>query len=273
VTFPYFAASLDDCLEEASVTGVRYSIWGSIPSQIGNVADGLAAIQRFIFDEESLTWEELNQALRDDFEGHEPLRQRILNRAPKYGNDDDEVDRILKQVSEKFCDAVHDRAQNPVGPGGKTAPGFMTFGIHRRRLLPASPDGRKYEDNVASSFSPALGRDRNSPTAVLKSVSKVDLRKAGHGSVLDMAFHPSALKGEEGLEKFMSFVDTFLKLPCTTTLQANVIDRETLLAARENPTDPQYRTLLVRVWGFSTVFVSLDPDLQQHVIERTEHEL
>ena len=273
VTFPYFAASLDDCLEEASVTGVRYSIWGSIPSQIGNVADGLAAIQRFIFDKESLTWEELNQALRDDFEGHEPLRQRILNRAPKYGNDDDEVDRILKQVSEKFCDAVHDRAQNPVGPGGKTAPGFMTFGIHRRRLLPASPDGRKYEDYVASSFSPALGRDRNSPTAVLKSVSKVDLRKAGHGSVLDMAFHPSALKGEEGLEKFMSFVDTFLKLPCTTTLQANVIDRETLLAARENPTDPQYRTLLVRVWGFSTVFVSLDPDLQQHVIERTEHEL
>lgn len=273
VTFPYFAASLDDCLEEASVTGVRYSIWGSIPSQMGNVADGLAAIQRFIFDEQSLSWVELNQALCDDFEGHEPLRQRLLNRAPKYGNDEDEVDTILKQVSEQFCDAVHERAQNPVGPGGKTAPGFMTFGIHRRRLLPATPDGRKHQDNVASSFSPALGRDRNSPTAVLKSASKVDLRKAGHGSVLDMAFHPSALKGEEGLEKFMSFVDTFLKLPCTTTLQANVIDRETLLAARENPTDPRYRTLLVRVWGFSTVFVSLDPDLQQHVIERTEHVL
>jgi pyruvate-formate lyase len=273
VTFPYFAASLDDCLEEASVTGVRYSIWGSIPSQMGNVADGLATIQRFIFDEQSLTWEQLNQALQDDFAGHEPLRQKILNRAPKYGNDDDEVDAILRQVSETFCDAVHEQAQNSQGPGGKTAPGFMTFGIHGRRFLPASPDGRKHEDNVASSFSPALGRDRNSPTAVLKSVSKVDLRKAGHGSVLDMAFHPSALHGEEGWQKFVAFVDTFLKLPCTTTLQVNVIDRETLLAARENPTDPQYRTLLVRVWGFSTVFVSLDPALQQHVIERTEHSL
>ena len=273
VTFPYFAASLDDCLETASTTGVRYSIWGSIPSQMGNVADGLAAIQKFIFDEKSLTWDELNQALRDDYEGHEPLRQKILNRAPKYGNDEDDVDAILKEVSEKFCETVLERAQNPAGPGGKTAPGFMTFGIHRRRFLPATPDGRRHQDNVASSFSPALGRDRNSPTAVLKSASKVDLRKAGHGSVLDMAFHPSALKGEEGWQKFVSFVDTFLKLPCTTTLQANVIDRETLLAARDNPTDPRYRTLLVRVWGFSTTFVSLDPDLQQHVIERTEHAL
>jgi len=147
----------------------------------------------------------------------------------------------------------------------------MTFGIHRRRFLPATPDGRKQEDNVASSFLPGLGRDKQDPTAVLKSASKVELGKAGHGSVLDIAFHPSALKGEEGFQKFASFVETFLKLPCSTTLQVNMVDRETLLAARENPMDPKYRTLLVRVWGFSTVFVTLDPALQQHVIERTEH--
>jgi len=273
VTFPYFAASLDDCLEEASTTGVRYSIWGRIPSQMGNVADGLAAIKRFIFDEQSMTWEELNAALQNDFEGREPLRQKILNRAPKYGNDDDEVDLILKEVAERFCDALHDRVQNEFGPGGKTAPGFMTFGIHSRRFLPATPDGRKQGDNVASSFSPGLGRDKNGPTAVLKSVSKVDLCKAGHGSVLDIAFHPSALKGEEGFQKFVAFVQTFLKIPSSVTLQVNVVDREALLAARENSTDPQYRTLLVRVWGFSTVFVDLDPALQQHVIERTEHSL
>ena len=271
VTFPYFAASLDDCLEEASTTGVRYSIWGRIPSQMGNVADGLAAIKKFIFDDQSITWEELNTALKNNFEGYEPLRQKILNRSPKYGNDDDYVDGILKTITEDFCDTVYEKAQNEAGPGGKTAPGFMTFGIHRRRFLPATPDGRKQEDNVASSFSPGLGRDKQGPTAVLKSVSKVELGKAGHGSVLDIAFHPSALKGEEGFHKFASFVETFLKLPCSTTLQVNMVDRETLLAARENPMDPKYRTLLVRVWGFSTVFVTLDPDLQQHVIERTEH--
>lgn len=271
VTFPFFAASLDDCLEEASTSGVRYSIWGRIPSQMGNVADGLAAIKQFIFDDKSMTWEELNSALTSNFEGHEPLRQKILNRAPKYGNDEDGVDHILKEISEHFCDTLHEKVQNGFGPGGKTAPGFMTFGIHKRRFIPATPDGRKQEDNVASSFSPALGRDKNGPTAVLKSVSKVDLSKAGHGSVLDMVFHPSALRGREGFEKFVSFVDTFLKLPATTTLQVNMVDRETLLAARENPTDPKYRTLLVRVWGFSTVFVTLDPALQDHVIERTEH--
>ncbi len=273
VTFPFFAASMDDCLEEAATSGVRYSIWGRIPSQMGNVADGLAAIKKLIFDEKSLTWEELNGALESDFAEREPLRQKILNRAPKYGNDDDEVDNILKDVAEHFCDSLYERVQNELGPGGKTAPGFMTFGIHGRRFLPATPDGRKQGDNVASSFSPGLGRDRNSPTAVLKSASKVDLSKAGHGSVLDIAFHPSALEGEEGLQKFVSFVDTFLKLPSATTLQVNMIDRESLLAAQENPSDPKYRTLLVRVWGFSTVFVTLDPALQQHVIERTEHSL
>ncbi len=271
VTFPYFAASLDDCLEEASTTGVRYSIWGKIPSQMGNVADGLAAIKKFIFDEKSMSWEELSTAVKHNFEGHEPLRQKLLNRAPKYGNDDDDVDAIIKDITEHFCDTLHQRVQNEFGPGGKTAPGFMTFGIHRRRFLPATPDGRKGEDNVASSFSPGLGRDKKGPTAVLKSASKVDLSKAGHGSVLDIAFHPSALNGEEGFRKFVSFVETFLKLPCTTTLQVNVIERETLRAAREDPTDARYRTLLVRVWGFSTVFVTLDPALQQHVIERTEH--
>ncbi|MBT5871918.1 MAG: hypothetical protein HOH43_00755 [Candidatus Latescibacteria bacterium] len=273
VTFPFFAASLDDCLEQAWTGGARYSIQGAIPSQMGNVADGLAAIKQFIFQDQSLDWAELNTALADNFEGHEPLRQKILNRAPKYGNDDDGVDDIIKELSEHFCDTLHEKAQNKHGPGCKLAPGFMTFGIHRRRFLPATPDGRRQEDNVASSFSPGLGRDKHSPTAVLKSVSKVDLRKAGHGSVLDMAFHPTALKGEEGHRKFVSFVDTFLKLQCTTTLQANMVAKETLLAARENPTDPQYRTLLVRVWGFSTVFVTLDPALQQHVIERTQHSL
>ena len=183
------------------------------------------------------------------------------------------MDRILQEVTEHFCESLHARVGNEPGPGGKTCPGFMTFGIHSRRFLPATPDGRRQEDNVASSFSPALGRDQSGPTAVLKSVSKVDLSKASHGSVLDIAFHPSSLQTEEGYEKFVSFVDTFLKLPCAATLQVNVVDRDTLEAARGNPTDPQYRTLLVRVWGFSTVFVTLDPALQQHVIERTEHAL
>jgi len=271
VTHPYFAGSLSDCLESAAPDGVRYSLWGRIPSQMANVADGLAVIKKFIFEERSLTWDDLIAALDANYEGWETLRQKFLNRAPKYGNDDEEVDQIIKELAEYFCDELHARAGNEPGPGGKVAAGFMSFGLHGRRHLPASPDGRQQGDHVASSFSPALGADRHGPTAVLKSLSRVDLRKASHGSVLDIAFQTSALRGEANYQKFLAFVRTFLTLPCSATLQVNVMDRDTLLRARANPTDPAYRTLLVRVWGFSTVFVTLDPALQEHVLERTEH--
>ena len=123
--------------------------------------------------------------------------------------------------------------------------------IHRKSELPASPDGRRQGDPCANSFSPAMGMDRSGPTAVLKSVSKVDLTKASHGSVLDMALHALTLNGKESMYKFESLVEAFLTLPCTATLQMNVIDRETLLQARERPDDLAFRTLIVRVWGFS----------------------
>jgi formate C-acetyltransferase len=114
--------------------------------------------------------------------------------------------------------------------------------------------------------------DRNGPTAVLKSVAKVDLTKASHGSVLDIAFHAPSVRGE-GMPKFVSLVETFLDMPCTATLQVNVIDRDTLLRARERPDAPEFRTLIVRVWGFSAVFVELSKSLQDHVLARTEHGL
>lgn len=149
----------------------------------------------------------------------------------------------------------------------------MCFGIHQKSALPASPDGRRMGDPCANSFSPAVGMDRSGPTAVLKSVSKVDLTKASHGSVLDMALYAQTLTGDEEMRKFESLIEVFLDLPCTATLQMNIIDRDTLLKARECPDDPVYRTLIVRVWGFSAVFVELPPALQDHVLARTEHRL
>ena len=114
--------------------------------------------------------------------------------------------------------------------------------------------------------------DLSGPTAVLKSVSKVDLTKASHGSVLDMALHALTINGEDDMRKFESLIEGFLNLPCTATLQMNIIDRDTLIQARENPDDPAFKTLIVRVWGFSAVFVDLPPALQDHVLARTEHE-
>jgi len=271
VTFPFFAASIEDCLEEASPGAARYAINGSILAQVGNAADGLAAIKRFIFEDGALTWEELGSAMRADFEGYEPLRQMLRNGAAKYGNDDDSVDGIVKEIAEHFCDGVHERARNPRGPGSKRAPGFMSFGIHRKSDTPASPDGRRKGDPTANSFSPSVGMDRSGPTAALRSVAKVDLTRASHGSVFDIALHSSIVKGGDAFEKFVALLAAFLKMRSVATLQINIIDRETLLRARANPDSPEFRTLIVRVWGFSAVFVELPEGLQDHVIARTEH--
>lgn len=273
ITFPFFAASIEDCLKEASPAAARYAINGSILAQVGNTADGLAAIKKLVYEEKSLSWADLVRAMRADFQGHERVRQMLRNRAPKYGNDNDYVDAIVKEIAEYFCDSVLERARNPEGPGSKRAPGFMSFGIHRKNETPASPDGRRKGEPTANSFSPSVGMDRRGPTAVLRSVSKVDLTKASHGSVLDVALHGSVVRGKDSFEKFVALVQTFLTMPSAATLQMNIIDRDTLLKARANPDAPEYKTLIVRVWGFSAVFVDLHPDLQDHVIARTEHGL
>ena len=271
VTSPYFAATIEDCLEDASSLGARYNIAGSILAQVGNVADGLAAIKKLIYEDGTLEWKDLAAAIDQDYEGCEPLRQMLRNRAPKFGNGDDSVDCLATEVAEFFCDAVHERAQNPKGPGNKRAPGLMCFGIHRKQDISASPDGRRKGDQTASSFSPSVGMDRSGPTAVLRSVASVDLTKASHGSVLDMALHTAILRGEDAFEKFVALIDGFLNVQSTATLQMNIIDRDTLLRARENPDSDEFRTLIVRVWGFSAVFVDLPTALQDHVLARTEH--
>ncbi len=273
ITFPFFAASVDDCLEKASPTGARYSIWGSILGEVGNAADGLAAIEQFIYQDRVLSWADLASALEADYRGCEPLRQMLRNRAPKYGNDLDAVDHIAKEIAEYYCDAVQGNGRNREGHGPKEAAGFMLFIIQYKSLIPATPDGRRKGDPVATSLSPAVGMDRSGPTAALKSASKIDLTRASYGSVLDLALNRSVVRDEEGFVKFVSLIESFLTLPSTATLQVNMLDRETLLRARQDPDSPLYRTLIVRVWGFSAVFVELSPALQDHVLARTEHGL
>jgi pyruvate-formate lyase len=131
VTFPYFAASIGDCLEQASPSAVRYSLRGAILAEVGNTADGLAAIKTLVYDRKSIAWDELVAALKTNYVGREPLRQMLLNRAPKYGNDDDSVDALAKEIAEFFCDGVHAHACNPPGRGPKRAAGLMCFAIHR----------------------------------------------------------------------------------------------------------------------------------------------
>jgi pyruvate-formate lyase len=273
ISFPFFAASIDGCLEKASPTGARYSIWGSILGEVANAADGLAAIEQFIYRERVLSWAELAAAMEANYEGYEPLRQMLRNRAPKYGNDVDAVDRLAKEIAEYYCDAVQGNGHNREGHGPKEAAGFMLFILQCKNLLPASPDGRRQGEPVATSLSPSPGMDKSGPTAALSSASKIDLTRAAYGSVFDLSINTSIVRNAEGFEKLVLLIDSFLARPSTATLQINLVDRETLLRARENPDAPQYRTLIVRVWGFSAAFVELSPALQDHVLSRTEHRI
>jgi formate C-acetyltransferase len=273
ITAPFFAGIIDDCLEKASPTGARYSIWGSILGEVGNAADGLAAIEQFVYEDRVLSWSELASALEANYEGHERLRQMLRNRAPKYGNDVDAVDRFAKEIAEFYCDAVQGCGHNRPGYGPKEAAGFMLFILQFKNLIPATPDGRRKGEPVATSLSPAVGMDRNGPTAALQSAAKIDLTRAAFGSVLDLALHGSVVQGDGGYERLVPLIAAFLAVRSTATLQINVIDREALLKARENPDAPQSRSLIVRVWGFSAPFVDLSPELQEHVLARSEHRM
>jgi len=264
----FFSAMFDDCLLRGIPDlkgGAKYNVRGVVLRGIVNCVDALAAIRKFVYDEKTVSWVELLTALKADFDGYETLRQKLLHNAPKFGNDDDYVDLIASELVEFLSDEA---SKYETKTGLRYAVGLMTWLDQGGENEVASADGRKYADLIASNFSPSPGRDKNSPTAVIRSVNKVDTSKAGHGGVLDLKFHPSALEGDEGLEKLISFVDAALKGERIITLQVNVVDKETLLKARENP--EQYRTLLVRVRGFSAYFVELDRWMQEQIIERTE---
>ena len=264
----FFSAMFDDCLSRGIPDlkgGARYNARGVVLRGVVNCVDALAAIRKFIYDEKTVSWEELLTALKADFNGYETLRQKLLKGAPKFGNDDDYVDLIASELVEFLSDEA---SKYETKTGLRYAVGLMTWLDQGGEYEVASADGRKYGDLIASNFSPSPSGDKNGPTAVIRSVNKVDTSKAGHGMVLDLKFHPSALEGDEGLEKLISFVDVALKEERIITLQINVVGKETLLKAKEKP--EEYRDLLVRVRGFSAYFVDLDPWMQEQIIERTE---
>lgn len=266
----FFSAMFDDCLERGIPDlkgGAVYNVRGVVLKSITNCVDALSAIKSFIYDEKTVTWRELLAALKADFKGYETLRQKLMNSAPKFGNDEDYVDSIAVELVEFLCDEA---AKYETGTGLTYAVGLMTWLDQGAEHKVPSADGRKSGSSIASNFSPSPGRDKNGPTAIIRSVNKIDTSKAGHGAVLDLKFHPSAL-AEDGLEKLVSFVDAALKGDHIITLQINVVDKETLLKAKEKP--EEYRDLLVRVRGFSAYFVELDPWLQDQIIERTEQSL
>jgi formate C-acetyltransferase len=261
---------LEDCVEsgrEWRLGGAKY--WHKSQHGVGiaTVANSLAAIQEVVFDAEELLLAELRDILNADFEGREPLRQRLLNRCKKYGNDDAFVDQLAVQVADTFCDEVV--RCNQISHDIRFWPEIYSYHNNRRlgSHLGATADGRKRGEPVSENQSPSYGTDASGITACLRSIAKLPTHRTPGGGT-NLKVHPSAVRGEEGLEALSGLLKTYFHLG-GQHLQLNVLDSAVLKRAQRHP--EKYRTLSVRVVGYSAYFVTLTQEVQDDIIRRTEH--
>ncbi|NPV53526.1 MAG: glycyl radical protein [Firmicutes bacterium] len=270
---PLLSCLVDGCLErgmDVTAGGARYNFSGIQGIGLANVADSLQAVKQLIFEEGKVSLREVLDALDRNFEGYDGLRETLLNCAPKFGNDDDNVDLLAARWASIFASCI-ERGRNP--RGGRFQPGFYTVSAHvpLGEEVGATPDGRLAREPLADGgLSPVRGRDRKGPTAVLKSLGKIDQVRASNGTLLNQKFLPSVLEGPEGLAKFAAFLRAFVALK-VMQIQFNVVSAATLRDAQRNP--DQYRGLVVRVAGYSAFFVDLNKVLQDDIIKRTEQTL
>jgi len=266
---PFLSILIDDCIrsgKDYNNGGPRYNTTYIMGVGIGTLTDSLAAIKYQVYEEKNLTMQQMLRALRENFENHERTRQMLTNKTPKYGNDDDYADTILKTCFNLLHDAVSGRSNTK---SGAYAVNYLstTCHVYFGSVVGATPDGRRAWDPLSEGVSPVQGADRHGPTAVIKSASKMDQVKAG-GTLLNQKFTPSLLEGEEGIDNLAHLIRSYFKLD-GHHIQLNVVTAETLRAAQANP--EKYRDLIVRVAGYSDYFCDLNRVLQDEIIARTEH--
>ncbi|WP_432666898.1 trans-4-hydroxy-L-proline dehydratase [Wukongibacter baidiensis] len=265
----FMSVIIDDCIKKAkdyNDGGARYNSRYIQAVGIGTITDALSAIQYHVFDKKYLSFEKLMEVLKANFEGYEKERLLFLNKTPKYGNDDDYADDIMFKVFNIAHDEINDR---PTVNGGKYRIEMLptTCHVYFGSVCGATPDGRRAGIPLSEGISPVQGADKNGPTAVIKSASKMDHLRTG-GTLLNQKFTPSVVKGEGGLKNIKDLIRAYFKLD-GHHIQFNIVNVETLKEAQKNP--EKYRNLIVRVAGYSDYFDNLDKSLQDEIIRRTEH--
>ena len=271
---PNIWASLgvDDCIHKGRCVqagGARHSYAGIAISAPANLADALAAIDTLVFREKRLTMEQLISALDNDFKDAEPLRQMLLNLAPKFGNDDDYVDAIAEDMVNSFARYVQGEGHKDARGGQYTLSNVsQTLNLTQGAVTAASADGRHAFTPLADNASPHMGRDRQGPTAAVNSVAKLDQTQMWNGHLYNLRFDPVSVAGDKGRLIIGGVIRNFFDQG-GFHIQINVVDDKTLLAAQENPED--YRGLVVRVAGYLAFFTELDRGAQDLIIARTAH--
>ncbi|MBU9821431.1 formate C-acetyltransferase [Rahnella sp. BCC 1045] len=272
---PLLSSFIEGCLKsgkDITAGGARYNFSGVQGIGIANLSDSLHALKGMVFDQQRLSFDELLASLKENFASEEgrALRARLINRFEKYGNDVDEVDLISADLLRYYCKEV-EQYRNP--RGGQFTPGSYTVSAHvpLGAVVGATPDGRFAGEQLADGgLSPMLGQDHQGPTAVLKSVSKLDNMLLSNGTLLNVKFTPSTLEGLQGLNKLADFLGAFTRLKLQH-VQFNVVNAEQLREAQKRPQD--FAGLVVRVAGYSAFFVELSKEIQDDIIGRTAHQL
>ncbi|GAB4345467.1 MAG: formate C-acetyltransferase/glycerol dehydratase family glycyl radical enzyme [Candidatus Abyssubacteria bacterium] len=266
---PYMSSITDNAMArglDLTDGGSKYYFAGIEGIGVADVGDSLAAVKKLVFDEKRLSMAELVDALATNFADNERLRQMLLNAAPKYGNDDDYVDEIARRGCTVFLEEVkkhRDYWGSVYNPGIWSIELAMILGA----AVGALPSGRYAFESLTEGVAPSRGCDRKGPTATVRSVAKLDHHLMENGSIFNMKFNPDIFK-DESIGKFIDVMKTYFDLG-GFQMQFTVVDRKTLLAARECP--EKYRDLVVRVAGYSGYFVEQSPRVQEHIIERTEY--
>jgi len=267
---PFLSLLVSDCIAKGKDYhggGARYNTNYIQGVGMGTITDILSSIQYNVYDNKTLTLKKLIAALDADFAGQEHLRQWFLNRTPKYGNDDDYADSLMKRVFEAYFEAVDGR---PTVRGGAYHIDLLptTCHIYFGKVTGATADGRKAGEPVSEGVSPVQGADRHGPTAVIKSVGKMDHIRTG-GTLLNQKFTPQLIADDEGLADLGHLVRSYFRMD-GHHIQFNVVTADTLRDAQKHP--EKYRDLIVRVAGYSDYFVDCGKELQEEIIKRTEHQ-
>jgi len=267
---PFLSVLIRDCIakgKDYNNGGPRYNANYIQCCGIGTITDSLSAIKKHVFEEKAFAMDRLLNALQKNFDDEESLRLILFNKTPFYGNDDDLADSIMQQVYASLFNAI-DGKPNTKGTEYHLNMLSTTCHVYFGRMLGASANGRLAGLPISDGTSPSHGADRKGPTAVIKSLGKMDQVKSG-GTLLNQRFTPSVLKGETGVDSMAHLIRTYFNLN-GHHVQFNVVDTATLRRAQASP--EEYRNLLVRVAGYSDYFVDLDRHHQEEIIARTEHE-
>ena len=274
---PFASCFIDNCMEVGKTLkngGCKYDVISQSnigPSVVGN---SFAAVKKLIFEDKKLTFKELKAAMEADWKGDEAEKiHKLVKNVPKFGNDDDYVDYIVKDVFNSYLDLLPSYKTERTGKGPELSCYTMstsniTSYVPNGLDVGATPDGRRAKSPLNEGCSPTQGTDKNGPTAVINSVSKLPNSRVAAGQLLNMRFSPGSLEGDDNLEKFVGFLKASVKKGIYHN-QFNIVDSKVLLDAKENPEN--YTDLIVRVAGYCAQFVSLMPEAQDAIIARTEN--